>query len=408
MPWVGPFRKADIQREMAASDLHTRRIGGNQRKCDAAVGFAAQQVFRVVQFERQAEQRGRRSERDVALLPCQAYAQHMLLPAEFAVAHDAVIGDRTGIRSGERSGQREAGHFQALRQPMQILILLFFRSIVQQQFRRPEGIRHHHRHGCGTAARTHFAHYRRMSLCGKLQSAITLRDDHPEETPVLDELPGFGRQVGALVRDVPIVQHRAQLLNFVVEKRLLALVQSALREGQQLVPVGIAAEQLAIPPHRAGIDRFLLGGGNLRQNLAEDFEHRSADHIAAHVRDAEEHDKQQQRGTDHDQHIIRETRHDRDHRHHHHDRQYPAGDRSAEKSQQNENGQRGQDGQCHDICISRIIILYCCTLTRYRKQHNDEHSIRTANVSRLRFHLSATGDFTRPGYVRCAGRAPAR
>ncbi len=229
-----------------------------------------------------------------------------------------------------------------------------------------------------------------MRLRGKLQPAVTLRDDHPEKALVLDELPDAGRQVGAIVRDVPVVQHRAQLLDFVVQEGLFPLVHAALRERQQLAPVRIAAEQIAIPPNRAGIDRFLFGGGNLRQDLAEDFEHRRADHIAAHERDAEKHDEQNQRDADHDQHVVREARHDCDHRHHHHDRQHPAGDRSPEKCQQNEDRQHRQHGNYHDRCTSRIIIFCNCTLTRYRKLHNKEPFVQRCK-SRLSSRL--TGRF---------------
>src|SRR5450759_1043017 len=89
----------------------------------------------------------------------------------------------------------------------------------------------------------------------------------------------------------PIVQHGTQLLDFIVQKGLLPSTQSTLWKGQQLVPIRIAAEQLAIPPHRTCVDRFLFGGGNLRQNFAEEFEHCTTHHIAAHKRDTEEHDK---------------------------------------------------------------------------------------------------------------------
>ena len=283
-----------------------------------------------------------RRQRDIAFLPGQAHAQHILLPGKFAVAHHAVIGDRAGIRAGERSGQREAGHFQSLGQAMQVFFLLLLRAVVQQQFGRPQGIRHHHRHRRRAAARSHFAHHCRMRLRGKFQPAITLRNDHAEETLVLDELPDIRGQIGAIVRDVPIVQHRAQLLDFIVEECLLPGAQSAFRKCQQFVPIGVAAEQFAIPPHRAGIDRFLFRGGDLREDFAEYLERSGAHHIAAQVGYAEEHDEQQQHAANHHQHVVRKARLYRDHRQNHHRRQHPTGDRGPEEREHDDDRQRDQ------------------------------------------------------------------
>ena len=61
LPLCRAVQKSRIEREMAAAYLHPRRIGGNQRQRDAAMGVPSQQVFGVIQFECQAQQRGDRS-----------------------------------------------------------------------------------------------------------------------------------------------------------------------------------------------------------------------------------------------------------------------------------------------------------------------------------------------------------
>src|ERR1700681_4021123 len=46
------------------------------------------------------------------------------------------------------------------------------------------------------------------------------------------------------------------------------------REGQKLPPIGIAGEQLGIPPPVAGLDGFALGVGQARQRVLRQAEDR--------------------------------------------------------------------------------------------------------------------------------------
>jgi hypothetical protein len=112
------------------------------------------------------------------------------------------------------------------------------------------------------------------------QPAEFLRDDHAEEALVLDELPNLGRQIVQLVGDLPVVHHPAQLFDRAVEEGLLLGGQLGLGQGQQFAPIRTAAEQIAVPPHRAGVQRLLLGLRHLRQHLAEPAEQRIADERA--------------------------------------------------------------------------------------------------------------------------------
>src|SRR3989441_9473420 len=73
---------------------------------------------------------------------------------------------------------------------------------------------------------------------GEFLAAVFLRDDHPEEALVLDELPSVRRQVLIDLRRFPVVHHRAQLLGLVVEERLLLGRQLRPRHREQFSQSG--------------------------------------------------------------------------------------------------------------------------------------------------------------------------
>ncbi len=316
---------------MAASDVDARRVGGNQRQRDAARDFRPQQMIGVVELERETQQGRHRRQRDIALFPGDAHAEHILVRAVIAVAHGAVIGDRTRIGAGERAGQRETRDLLAAGQAAQVFVLLFLRAVVQQQFGRSQRIGHHHRHCRRAAARSDLGDHGRLRLRGEFQPAVFLRDDHAEETLVLDELPHFGRQVLAGMGDVPVVQHRAQLLDLVVEEGLFLVAQPGLGQGQQFLPVRVAAEQFAVPAHGTGIERFLLGLRDLRQYLAEYLEDEAADQQAAQCGDAEYGEEDAERDIDRLQRFVRYAAFDGDQRNEHCDGDQPTPDGGAKE-----------------------------------------------------------------------------
>ena len=92
-----------------------------------------------------------------------------------------------------------------------------------------------------------------MGVGGEFKATVFLRDDHAEETLVLDVAPGVGRQVVEFLRYLPVVYQTASLLAFVVEKGLFGRRQFRLRVAVQLLPVGRAPEQLPLPPDGAGL-----------------------------------------------------------------------------------------------------------------------------------------------------------
>ena len=65
--------------------------------------------------------------------------------------------------------------------------------------------------------------------------------------------------------DLPVVEHAAQLFNGAGEELLFRLRQPGRREGQELLPIGVAGEKVGVPPHVAGLDGFALGIGKPRQ-----------------------------------------------------------------------------------------------------------------------------------------------
>jgi hypothetical protein len=116
----------------------------------------------------------------------------------------------------------------------------------------------------------------------------------PRKRSRLDEVPDLRRQVALLV-DLPVVDAPAQFLDRAVEERLFLRVECARLEREQLVPLRHAAEQIAVPPDRAGLERDAFGVAQARQHLGELRHHPARDQRATQRRQAE-HDGQ------HDEH----------------------------------------------------------------------------------------------------------
>jgi hypothetical protein len=107
-----------------------------------------------------------------------------------------------------------------------------------------------------------------MGNSRKAEPAVLSRDDHPEEAFLFEIIPYLVRD-GAVLPDLPVVEPPAQLLDRTVEERLLRLAQAAWLEREELLPIGIAGEQLAIPPHRPGLERDALRLAHARQQAGE-------------------------------------------------------------------------------------------------------------------------------------------
>src|SRR3954451_17810176 len=117
---------------------------------------------------------------------------------------------------------------------------------------------YNYRHPCRGAAAGELHHDLRMCERRKEEAAILLGNNHHKEARVPDELPDFRWQVVQLIPHLPVIAHAAELLHRTVDERLLFSAECGFLERENLVPVGLAAEELAVPPHRAGIEGFLL------------------------------------------------------------------------------------------------------------------------------------------------------
>ena len=123
----------DVQRDVALADLDAGRVAGHQRQGDAEVFLLAEQVLRIVQPEGQPDEGRHRAEGDVALLPVEPNAEHLV--------HPAIRPRQTTPRSGmapasePASGpvRREAGDLLAARQARQVVAPLLVGAVVQQQ-----------------------------------------------------------------------------------------------------------------------------------------------------------------------------------------------------------------------------------------------------------------------------------
>lgn len=282
---VRTVHEGGAQRHVAAADLDPGGVGGDQRQGDAQVLLVAQQMVRVVALEGQAEEGGHRAEGDVALFPGQAQAEH-LATFPFALADDADVGHAAGIGARVGAGEGEAGDVVALGQARQVALALLVGAVVEQQLGRAEGVRHHHRRGQVAATGGELHHYLRVGEGGEALAAVLLGNDQAEEAVLLDEGPGFFRQVHALA-DVPVADHGAEFFGRAVDEGLLFFGELRLGVVEQFLPVRAAAEQFAIPPHGARLDGLALGVGHRRQDFLEPGEQRTAEHAPAQVRQGE-------------------------------------------------------------------------------------------------------------------------
>jgi hypothetical protein len=143
------------------------------------------------------------------------------------------------VAAGLGPGEREAGDLLAAREARQVVALLLVGSVVEQQLARSERVGNHDRHRHGDAAAGQLGDDGGVGDGREAQAAVLLGDDHAEEAVPAQEGPDLLGQIAAL-RDLPVVEHRAELLDGTVEEGLLRRRELAGREGEQLAPVGPA------------------------------------------------------------------------------------------------------------------------------------------------------------------------
>ena len=178
-------------RAMATADFHALGVTGNQCAGNTVILGVTQQAVRVKHAERQAHHGGHRREGDPALLEIQAQTEHFLT-VYFLLADNAGVRQGGGVRASARPSQAKAGDFTAIGQTRQVVVLLLFGAVLDQQLARTQGVGHaygDHQHLVGGQ----LLQDRRLGLGGKFQAAILLGNDHAEEFFFLQEIPEFLR-----------------------------------------------------------------------------------------------------------------------------------------------------------------------------------------------------------------------
>ncbi len=88
--------KCGVQRKVASADRDPRQMSGNQRGGNTIIIFVPDQVFRIIEFECEAEHRGYRRQRDVTLFPVEPHADDR--PAiKNAFTNHTVVRNRCGV-----------------------------------------------------------------------------------------------------------------------------------------------------------------------------------------------------------------------------------------------------------------------------------------------------------------------
>ena len=237
----GAVLERDVQRQVASANLDAGRVTRNERHGNATVLPAAQQAVRVEQAEGQTDDGGDGGQRDVALREIQLQPDD-LAAFPLATAHHTGIGQRCGVRTRTRAGEREAGHFATIREAGQVVVALRLRTVVQQQFRWPQGIRHGDGGAQHAAAARQLHQDAAVGIGTEAEPAVFLRDDHREKAATFEERPYRWRQVAQQVGGLPVIVQAAQFFAGPIEERLFLGRQ--LRRGgvHQLRPVGVTGE----------------------------------------------------------------------------------------------------------------------------------------------------------------------
>lgn len=132
-------RRAD--RVVTTADVHAVGVARNQGTGDADVFHVTQQVLGVEHAEGQADHGGDRCQGDPALLEVQADADDFLALMH-AATHDAGVRDGGRVTAGTRAGQAETRNLATIGQTRQVVVLLFFAAVLEQQLARAEGVGH--------------------------------------------------------------------------------------------------------------------------------------------------------------------------------------------------------------------------------------------------------------------------
>ena len=116
---------------MPAADFHALGIAGNQRTGNPIVLGVTEQPVGVEHAEGETNHSRNRRQGNPALLEVETQAQHFLA-LELALADHTSVRQRGGVGTGAGASQAEAGNFATIRQPGQIVVLLFVGAVLDQ------------------------------------------------------------------------------------------------------------------------------------------------------------------------------------------------------------------------------------------------------------------------------------
>ena len=97
----GAIHEYGVHGQVAGSGVHAVGLPGHHHTGHADVVLIADQVFRVIDLDGQANQGRYRGECDVTLVPGDLQAQHFLA-VPFALADDAFVRNGTRVGAGHR------------------------------------------------------------------------------------------------------------------------------------------------------------------------------------------------------------------------------------------------------------------------------------------------------------------
>ena len=118
---------------MTLTNFQAFRIPGYEGTGNTIVFHVANETIRILQTKRQPDHRGNRRQRDITFFEIKTHTQDFL-------ALPLALADNTGIRqggsigTGQGPGKGETGYFFPFRQSRQVVVLLFFSTILHQQF----------------------------------------------------------------------------------------------------------------------------------------------------------------------------------------------------------------------------------------------------------------------------------
>ena len=299
----GTVLERHAERIVALPDPDSGQVRGKESARDSQILASSQQAIGIVEPKGETEDRGDRGERDVPLAPVKAHAED-LAPFVGSAADDSRALERRGVAARLGLGEGEARNLVSRSESRQIVTLLRVGPVPEEQLGGPERVGHHRGDGRRDAPAGELRDHRRMRRGRKAEAAELFRNDHAEEPLLLEELPRLRRQV-ASADHVPILDHRAELVDRTVEKRSLPLGQRLGAKIEQLPPPRAPREELCLPPDGARFKRDPLGLAHPGQG-PRDHGHEPARHRSHPERRDGENQRHRDRAVNREQHDQRE------------------------------------------------------------------------------------------------------